>query len=382
MRRHGYEGHCWPSPLQEGLLRAALLPAEQASAAWAALRPGLDLDDIWDPEVHRILPLVAVRLREAGVDDPDLPRLQGLARRTWYENQLRINEAATVVASLEAAGIRTMLLKGVPLALRYYESAALRPMSDVDVLVPTAQGGDALAQLAADGWMWDSRFLNRFHHGVGLVRAGGRAIDLHWHLGLPFVLPGADASSDDDFWAVAEPLDIGGVTSRTLAATDMLLHVCAHGAWSDSAAQVRWIADAMTVLRAAAEIDWSRFEDQVRRRRLTLLVSEPLRYLAEVYDAPIPADVRSRIAAMPTTMRERACRRRSIGPVEGEGVAGRLRMVLAQWSRTSAKWSRLQAVRELPFFLQQAWCLDSVWSVPGTALRKLSRRISTPRAAM
>ena len=84
---------------------------------------------------------------------------------------------------------------------------------------------------------------------------------------------------------------------------------------------------------------------------------------------------------MPTTTRERACRRRSVGPVGGEDVAGRLRMLSAQWGRTSAKWGRGRAARELPFFLQQAWSLDTVWSVPGTAVRKFSRRASGPRTA-
>jgi hypothetical protein len=377
VRREGYEGHFWPSPLQEDLLRAALLGPEEAAAAWRALRPRLDLDDVWDPEVHRILPLVASRLREAGADDPDLPRLQGLARRTWYENQLRVDRAAPVIGALEEAGIATLLLKGMPLALRYYESVALRPMSDVDVLVPTRQAPEAMALLGDGGWTWDPRFLNHFHHGVAMTRRE-ETLDLHWHLGLPFILADDEPGSDDAFWAAAEPLALGEIATRTLDPTDMLLHVCVHGGWSDSAATVRWVADAMTVLRTAGDrIDWGRLEEHVRRRRLTLLVSEPLRYLAEVVGAPVPAEVRARIAAMPTSARERASRRRSIGPVGGEGIAGRTRMLAAQWGRTSAGWSRARALRELPFFLQQAWSLDSVWAVPTTAVRKVSRRLGT-----
>jgi hypothetical protein len=356
------------------------MPPDQALEAWTRLRPMLDLDDIWDPEVHRILPLVQRRLREAGAMDPDLPRLHGLARRTWYENQLRIGETVPVIRELEDAGIPTMLLKGMPLALRYYESVAMRPMTDVDVLVPTRRAPDVLKRLARQGWTWDSRFVNRFHHGVGLVGPRGEGLDVHWHLGLPFILDGDEDGSDDDFWNAAEPLQFGGVESRMLAPTDMLLHICVHGGWSDSGAAVRWIADAMTVLRVARDvIEWDRFEDQIGRRRLTLFVSEPLRYLAEVFDAPIPPDVRARIRSMPSTARERGCRRRSIGPVYGEGPMGRARMLSVQWGRTSAKWRRMRALRALPFFLQQAWSLESVWEVPATAVRKASRRVFRPR---
>lgn len=82
MRRAGYPGHFWPSPLQEQVLRAALLPGEAGAAAWGRLRPELDIDDLWDSEIYRMLPLVQRNLQGLGLDDPDLPRMRGLARRT------------------------------------------------------------------------------------------------------------------------------------------------------------------------------------------------------------------------------------------------------------------------------------------------------------
>lgn len=377
MRRSGFAGEFWPSPLQETLLRAALMPDEAASRAWATLRWDLDLDDIWDSEVHRLLPLVHTRLREAGVDDPDMPRLQGLARRTWYENQVRLQGAVPVIAQLEDAGIPTLMLKGMPLAFHHYDSPALRPMRDVDVLVPTERRNEALRLLAAEGWSGDPRFVNRFYHGVGLQQPDGRALDLHWHLGLPFILDGSDAASDADFWSASMPFDLGGVGTRMLCPTDLLLHVCVHGAWSGSNATVRWIADAVTVIAAAdGGIDWDRLTLQVERRRLALLVLEPLRYLAEVFAAPVPAAVLVGLGRMPTTRRERACRRRSTASIGGEDLAGRARSAAAYWSRASAKWSRARAIRELPFFFQQEWSLQTPWALPVAAARKFAGRLN------
>lgn len=381
MRRAGYAGAHWPSPVQEALLLAGLAPDEEAARAWTRVRAGLDLDDIWDPEVHRLLPLVQNRLRAAGVDDPDMPRLQGLARRTWYENQVLVGTTAPLIALLEDAGIATIVLKGMPLAFRHYDSPSLRPMRDVDVLVPTGRRDEALQLLASEGWTGDRRFVSRFYSGCGLYDAEGRSFDLHWHLGLPFLIAGREAGSDDDFWAAAEPFTLGGVATRMLCPTDTLLHVCVHGAWSGSSATLRWIADALTVIGSNEDaLDWGRFTSQVARRRLALSVDEPLRYLAQVFHAPVPATVLEEIAAMPSTRRERICRRRSIADIEGTHLAARIRVAACEWGRTSGSWGRGRAARELPAYLQHAWSLESAWHVPGAAVTKAASRLARSEA--
>jgi hypothetical protein len=379
MMRAGFAGAFWPSPLQEGMLRAALLPGDDARATWERLRTTLDLDDIWDPELHRLLPLVHQSLASLGVDDPDLPRLRGLARHTWYENQLRLRGIAPVIARLEAAGIPTLLLKGLPLAIGYYKNLALRPMQDVDVLIPTIYRDHALDLMAADGWPMRRRHL-KLYDALGLVHPDGRALDLHWHLGMPFILPGSEAESEDDFWSAALPLDVGGVATRMLCPADMLLHVCVHGAWSGSSATVRWIADAMTVIREAGDrIDWERFVEQVARRRLMLLVAEPLRYLVDVLDAPIPGEVLTRIRGMPTTRRERLCHARSTRDLLGPELIGQLPLTMAKWAYARGKWNRAEAMWRFPFFLQDQWALDSLAEVPSEAVRKVARRLRERR---
>lgn len=379
MRRAGFAGAFWPTPLQEGLLRTALMPADDARASWAQLRPGLNLDDIWDPEIHRLLPLVHQSLVDLGVDDPDLPRLRGLARRTWYENQLRLRGTAPVVARLEAAGMPTLLLKGLPVALRYYKNLALRPMLDVDVLIPATHRDDALDLMAGDGWRMRRRHLS-LYHGEELAHPDGRRLDLHWHLGMPFMLPASTAESEDDFWSAAIPLDVAGVATRTLCPADMLLHTVVHGAWSGSGSTVRWIADATTVIREEDDpIDWERFVDQVARRRLMLLVSEPLRYLARVFDAPVPGEVLTRVRGMPATRRERRRYARMTRELDSPALTGLLPLTVAQWTYNSGKWSRLKAIWGFPLFLQDQWALESLAQVPREAGRKVVGRLRERR---
>jgi hypothetical protein len=111
MRRAGFTGDIWPDEVQELLLRAALLPGDRGAAAWAAVRPRIDVDHL-PGELHRLIPLLSKALSNAGVDDPELPRLKGVYQFSWYRNQLLFAEGARLVDALEAAGLPTMLLRG------------------------------------------------------------------------------------------------------------------------------------------------------------------------------------------------------------------------------------------------------------------------------
>jgi glycosyltransferase involved in cell wall biosynthesis len=380
MRKPGLEGACWPEPLQEHVLRAALTPGARGVEAWRAIRGDLDLDDIWDPEIHRLLPLVYVNLAAAGVADPDLPRLKGLYRRTWYMNQLRLAEARPWLELLAGEGIGTLLLKGVPLGLHYYGDLGQRPMNDVDVLVPFAQASHALDLLEADGWRdvgslpRDRTF--RWHHGAGLVHHDGGELDLHWYLGEEFVLADRPEASSDTFWKNAQLLDVQGFATKMLDPTDMLVHTCVHGAWSGSAATVRWVADASFLLRRAADdIDWTRVVDHARSFRVVLSLQNALTYLRETFDVPIPSEALDELARVPTTRREQRLYRVAAGPVAGPEVLGGLLHTRAYWAHTRQKWTTARSVREFPAFVEDLWGLDHAWQIPADVTRKAMRRL-------
>ena len=112
MRRSGLGGNFWPSEQQELLLRAALLDADQAAAAWRALRPRFDLDHLEDGS-YCLMPLLATRLPSIDPDDPNVPRLKGIYRHTWYRNRIAHTRMAELLGVLDAAGIDTIMLKGV-----------------------------------------------------------------------------------------------------------------------------------------------------------------------------------------------------------------------------------------------------------------------------
>ena len=114
------------------------------------------------------------------------------------------------------------------------------------------------------------------------------------------------AFADAPFWAASQPFALSGREYQTLCPTDMLLHVCFHGARWNVTPPLRWIADAMMILsRAGEEIDWLRLLELARERRLSLMLRETLGYLHRTFAAPVPPFVLATLGVTPVSRGER-----------------------------------------------------------------------------
>ena len=290
-----------PRPDQTLLLRAALAEGDEAVAAWREWRRTAEFDDAgW--EQFQVLPLVAQNLPPGEFDPEVAGRIAGLRRLTWSRNQLLFHAAGEAVGALEGAGISPLVLKGAPLAELAYGDAGIRPMFDVDLLVPPRRAREAMDVLRSAGWTSsypDPAGRIRVHHSVDLKRPPGGELDLHWQsLWL--------AADDEPLWEAAVPLRLGSAEARAVGATDNLLIVCAHGLpWAEVPA-IRWAADAVTLIRTG-DIDWDRFRAEARRRRLAIWAATALRFLRDDLGiAEVPAAVVTELAAAPVTRAERA----------------------------------------------------------------------------
>ena len=380
----------WPDPLQRSLLRVAFLEHDQAVEEWRSLRAHLVLDDIWDVETHRLLPLVYRRLVQLGVEDPELARLKGLHRRAWYENQLNLSRLAPLLTRLREAGIPAMVIKGVPLALRFYGDLGSRPMNDVDVLVRTDRMADTLRLLDRDGWLpyrdtqgrsepLTSGFSLISEHSRIVTAPDGFYVDLHWHLREQFVVPGREMTSSDAFWSASEPIDILGVATRTLCGSDLLLHAIVHGLVSQHDARARWVADSLAVIRHPAAVDWERIIQQSRQRRLVLILRTALGYLVDHFQAEVPVDVLARLDRVPTTpdderAYQRALRRDEYGPrLQGLFDLGPV------WAWRRAHLGAVRALFDIPMFLRDTWQVPHTRDLPIEAARHLAERLRLAR---
>ncbi len=114
--------------------------------AWHILPP--------QAELHGMAPLLWHHLHTAGIPLPAQTEktLQGLYLRHRLLQQAHMTVLKEINGLFEQSGIRAVLLKGLALALQYYPDPALRPVSDLDLLLDRADVLPALNVLTAAGF--------------------------------------------------------------------------------------------------------------------------------------------------------------------------------------------------------------------------------------
>ncbi len=370
-----HRGGGWPTRNQQLLLRAALLQGRAAIEAWEAWRSRVDLGRL-DRGSHRLLPLLFRNLYAQGVDHPLLGTFRGVYRYTWYRNQILLSQVIPVLRSLHEAGIESLLLKGAALVHLFYQDAGLRPMADFDVLVRRDRVADAMDIVTRLGWTpkgWSRERLTTrrlaMQQGLAFKDAGGREMDLHWHV----LAECLQANADDDFWDGSTTMEIEGIPLRTLNVTDHLLHVCVHGAARNPVPPIRWAADAAVILKhAGATIDWNRLIEQVRKRHVVFLVRDALGLLRELLDAPVPLWVHRSMQALPTSWSERLeYRFRTRPPL----LLGRFPLRWLQYSRQAGNVSLPRKLLGFRRFLQDQLGKESLWPLLVWVMRRGACRV-------
>jgi hypothetical protein len=373
------EAGCWPTPHQELLLRAALLDGEPALEAWNEWRRNVNIDVI-DYGSHRMVPLLYRNLQRHGVKDPLMDRLKGVYRYYLYKNEILMHRIGSLLAAFEDAGIETIVLKGAALIQLYYRESGLRPMLDADVLVHAHQAEQAMEVLARLKWKpryKEPQMRIPIIHSTPFEDDGGRQVDLHWHLFWECF----NASDDDDYWDNAIPIQIGGVKTLALNPTDQLLHTCWHGARWNEVPPIRWVADAMAILRAsAAEIEWLSLLKKAQRHRIVMPVKDSLEYLKKKFDAPVPDSLLTSLSAVRISKIELENYQMTLNPMAPPTTTKILRMLYYDYrwlsSSTSSRFKTLTFAKHL----QAKWNIERLWQVPLYMSIRMIRRVVTAKS--
>lgn len=296
----------WPTVAQSHLLQAILGDDALAAGEYRAWRAATDLAAPVDFATYRLMPSLYLRLNKLGIADDFSGRCRGTYRRAWAENTLLFGEVSKVLERLNAAGIPTLLLKGAALALVYYPEQAARPMSDIDVAVRIEDADRAMAVIAATpGWRRSSTSKpdveRLYKHATGFER-GSMQLDLHWYC----LMETRQVAANDWLWRDAVSFELHGIKTLRPRPSALLLSVIVHGMRCNPASPVRWIADAVQILRQdSGRIDWDELLAFAARQRLSSRLGLGLDYVRRHFGCAIPPDVVARLLGRRRGMVER-----------------------------------------------------------------------------
>ncbi len=217
---------------------------------------------------HRIAALLWRALGRAGVADAQAEAQQALA---GYAEVLRAealllhpHAVSVAVRPLTDAGLEPVVMKGPAVAVRYPDPG-LRPMEDIDLLLPRRQHQSAVAALTAAGWDV-VRAAGRDRYDTVLQHPEVPWLALELNYGFEARFERVTALDPDRMWARRIPIDCLGTPAFGLAPADEVVFLAVHaGKPFHGFERLLWIADlAMVVGDAEAEgraLDW----DRVRR---------------------------------------------------------------------------------------------------------------------
>jgi hypothetical protein len=286
---HGFP---FPSANHELLLKAALFRDEDAVKAFIQWKRATDFETEMQSTVFRTLPLLYHNLQTIGVEDELMPRLKGIYRKAWMTNQLLFSKAGKILRFFDTHGIPVMVMKGIPLTILHYRNFAVRPMADIDVLIPYQMATSTVQLLRSEGWkLHEPEYLEhslKYGRSATFSDHEHTELDLHWHP----VFEAHETITEDDFRNASVELSVSGTPSRTFCPTDHLFHTVVHGVRYNPEPPVRWIADACTLLsREGENISWERLMAHTIRFRAHLQMHAALKYLSDTFAQNIPGKV-------------------------------------------------------------------------------------------
>jgi len=295
-------GHPIPSPNQEILLKACLLKGEQAITAFRQWIDKVDFEKDVESGSFRLLPLLYHNLRNHDVSDDLMPRLRGIYRNSWSKNHILFYKAGKIIQFLESNGVHTLVMKGIPLSFLTYKNYAIRPMADVDILIPYSKARSTIELLISENWnLHDPQYLEhslKYGRSATFSNAENIELDLHWHP----IFEAHGNITEDDFWDHSVPFSFSGGMTRSFCATDQLFHTIVHGLRYNPEPPVRWVADAFTLIHDPDNaIDWERLLLQTKKFKVHLQVNAGLGYLVDVFHAKVPDQVQNDLAQLKST---------------------------------------------------------------------------------
>jgi hypothetical protein len=228
---------------------------------------------------------------------PDVLRdsLRALYYSLRMNNGELVKESNALAGRFARAGIPVIALKGICFALTIYPDPALRPMGDIDLLVPASRFHDAMQiakgagyiELVPEAFPGTDDLLS---HAIGLQKQTSPFTVLELHSSLVAQKGFAYAVPMDWFWTQTEAMP-RVENLLMLTPTAQVLYASAHAMLQHGARDVslRWFYDIDCLIRTYAKrMDWDVLLSQAGKFQWRSAVSAAFSQTINFFDTPIP----------------------------------------------------------------------------------------------
>ena len=269
---------------------------------------------------HGMQPLLYYHLRDQeNVPSETIAQLRNVVGARSAHSLVLTQELGRLAGLFERKGLPMLAVKGPVLAHSVYGGVALRPFSDLDLIIRRSDFDRVDELLHDEGY--GSPSLTPFQkasylyiHGQysfwrRVASMGSAAVFLDVHTAI--MPPGYSYSEDfDTLFARSLTRPMAGTETHVLEREDLLQVLCYHGLknrWD----RIKYICDVAEFLRAYPDLDWDTVFRRARtmhsERVLRLGLSLPMRLLQAPLPPEIARDVRRdrRAEALSATLLER-----------------------------------------------------------------------------
>ncbi|MBI5298987.1 MAG: nucleotidyltransferase family protein [Deltaproteobacteria bacterium] len=222
--------------------------------------------------------------------------MQNSLQQTYYRTAaisiLQREELKKVLLHLREHHIPVILHKGIALVETVYKNPALRPMVDVDLIVPFDKLSETEACLKSFPFRSDLLFLDLHTDIINTKRFG--------------LLQKKPSARIMKMWQRAQKLDFEGIPTLVLSPEDFLIALCFHLAFNHRLCGPLWFSDIAHFLECYKDkLNWAELVQLAQDYENAKSVFYCLKYLNEKQCVAIPREALNKLSPKKTSLMER-----------------------------------------------------------------------------
>ena len=314
---------------------------------------------------HGVLPLVADAAAAARWDTDFLAAIRPAVAAHTVLDMLRQGEVRRVLASLTAAGVQPLIIKGSHLAFTHYRSSDRRPRLDTDLLIREIDKPALTSALTSLGYepvphVTGEVAFSQFSYERTDERGTSHTLDVHWRIAIPKAF--ADRLTYDDLRQDAVSVAALGPHALAPSPPLALLIACLHRtAHHGTTTRLLWLYDIHLLSASLSEGEWEVVVTRAHHTGLTPVVAAGLEHAAERLGTQLPAAVLEQLHAGDTDVDPDVLM--FLG-----GTPAQMHVATSDWRRIRGVRNRLQFLREhlfpSPHYMRHRYGVSSSAALP------------------